>query len=97
MIPDPEGVRDYKTRLAQLKNNYDDFKVEIEDNTIRLEGIKKITGQKPGLGGNLKYFKIAFADAKSTDANKKKLSDLSTEMLCLKEDCFEQIREYQIQ
>ena len=25
MIPDPEGIRDYKTRLAQLKNNYDDF------------------------------------------------------------------------
>jgi hypothetical protein len=25
MIPDPEGVRDYKTRLAQLKNNYDEF------------------------------------------------------------------------
>ena len=25
MIPDPEGVRDYKTRLAHLKNNFDDF------------------------------------------------------------------------
>jgi adenine-specific DNA-methyltransferase len=41
--------------------------------------------------GNLKYFKTAFVDAKSTDINKKKLVDKSTEMLCLREDCFNEI------
>ena len=25
MIPDPESIRDYKTRLAHLKGNYDEF------------------------------------------------------------------------
>ena len=39
---------------------------------------------------NLKYFKTDFVDAKSTDRNKKKLVDKSTEMLCLKEDCFDE-------
>jgi len=46
-----------------------------------------------GLRGNLKYFKTAFVDAKSTDRNKKRLVDKSTEMLCLKEDCFDKIKE----
>ena len=42
MIPDPEGVRDYKTRLAQLKNNYDDFliaKTKEHTNKIIVETI----------------------------------------------------------
>ncbi len=41
--------------------------------------------------GQLKYFKTAFVDAKSTDRNKKKLVNKSTEMLCLKEDCFDEV------
>ncbi len=48
--------------------------------------------QYGGLGGNLKYFKTDFVDANPTDRNKKKLVDKSTEMLCLKEDCFEEIK-----
>lgn len=46
---------------------------------------KKITG----LGGNLAYFRTAFVDAAPTDMNKKILTDQSTEMLCLKENCFQ--------
>ena len=48
-------------------------------------------GQKKkikGLGGNLKYFKTDFVDAKNNRGNIKKLAQASTEMLCLKEDCF---------
>ena len=48
-----------------------------------------------GLGGNLKYFKANkddFVEAKQTDQNKKKLVDKSTEMLCLKEDCFNAVK-----
>jgi len=40
---------------------------------------------------NLKYFKTAFVDAEPTDKNKRKMVDKSTEMLCLKEDCFEEV------
>jgi len=52
-----------------------------------------------GLGGNLKYFKTGFVDAQSTDKNKKRLVDKSTEMLCLKENCFNEAmkgREFKI-
>lgn len=45
-----------------------------------------------GLGGNLKYYKTEFVDAETTDKNKKKLVDKSTELLCLKEDCFELVK-----
>ncbi len=47
---------------------------------------------KTALGGNLKYFKTDFIDADDTDKNKKKLVDKSTEMLCLKEDCFIEVK-----
>ena len=45
-----------------------------------------------GVPANLKYFRTAFVDAKPTDRNKKRLVDKSTEMLCLKEDCFDAVK-----
>ena len=45
-----------------------------------------------GLNENIKYFKTDFVDAEPTDKNKKKLVDESTEMLCLKEDCFDEVK-----
>lgn len=39
----------------------------------------------------LKYFKTDFVDAEPTDRNKRKMVDKSTEMLCLKEDCFDEV------
>ena len=57
-----------------------------------IKGYKSLkNGKVEGFGGNLKYFKTDFVDAKPTDRNKKDLVDKSTEMLCLKEDCFEQV------
>lgn len=58
---------------------------------------KAINGHKDypditGIPANLKYFKTAFVDAKPTDKNKKRLVDKSTEMLCLKEDCFDEVK-----
>lgn len=43
-----------------------------------------------GLGGNLKYFKTGFVDSAPSDINKKNLVDKSTELLCLKEKCFDE-------
>lgn len=58
-----------------------------------IEGYKNSKKEKvEGLGGNLKYFKTDFVDAEPTDRNKKRLVDKSTEMLCLKEDCFEEVK-----
>lgn len=58
-----------------------------------IKGYKNKKGKKvEGLGGNLKYFKTDFVESAPTDRNKKKLVDNSTEMLCLKEDCFEDVK-----
>jgi len=40
---------------------------------------------------NLKYFKTDFVDAGPSDKNKRKMVAKSTEMLCLKEDCFDEM------
>ena len=60
------------------------------DKVIR--GYKSADKKIEGLRGNLKYFKTDFVDANPTDRNKKKLVDKSTEMLCLKEDCFDKVK-----
>jgi adenine-specific DNA-methyltransferase len=44
-----------------------------------------------GIQGNLKYFRTKFVSAESTDLNKKRLVDKSSEMLCLKEDCYDKV------
>ncbi len=74
------------------KNNYDSFRIEFKENVLRLYGILKHNEFVKGLGGNLKYYKTDFVDAEPTDINKKKLVDKSTEMLCLKEDCFDFVK-----
>ena len=58
-----------------------------------INGYKNLKGEKvKGPSGNLKYLKTSFVEGEPTDRNKKKLVDQSTEMLCLKEDCFDQVK-----
>lgn len=58
-----------------------------------INGYTDLNGQmRFGLGGNLKYFRTDIVDAEPTDLNKKKLVDKSTEMLCLKEACFDFVK-----
>ncbi|MCX5638832.1 MAG: site-specific DNA-methyltransferase [Planctomycetota bacterium] len=57
----------------------------------RIRNVIKGFNSTKGLGGNLKYFRTSFVDADPTDKNKRKLVDKSTEMLCLKEDCFDDV------
>ena len=45
------------------------------------------------LGGNLKYFKTAFVGAEPNDKNKEALTRQATEMLCVREDTFEPVKE----
>jgi adenine-specific DNA-methyltransferase len=44
-----------------------------------------------GIPARLKYFRTDFVDADPTDKNKKKLTEMATEMLCLKEGTFEKV------
>jgi adenine-specific DNA-methyltransferase len=57
-----------------------------------IEGYEFDNEKRPGLGGNLKYYSTEFVDAAPTDRNKRKMVDLSTEMLCMREDCFKEIK-----
>ena len=59
-----------------------------------IQGYSNLKNKKiEGLRGNLKYFKTDFVDGEPTDKNKKKLVDQCTEMLCLKDDCFDEIKQ----
>ena len=59
-----------------------------------IKGYKNSKGEKiKGLEGSLKYFKTSFVDSESTDQNKKIIVQQSTEMLCLKEDCFKLVKQ----
>lgn len=61
-----------------------------------IQGYKKQSGEEvAGLGGGLKYYKTDFVDAEQTDVNKRNLVDKSTDMLCLKEDCFDEVKKGQ--
>ena len=44
-----------------------------------------------GLGGNLKYYKTNFVGSEPTHRNKKLLTEKSIEMLCIRENTFEQV------
>lgn len=59
-----------------------------------IKGFQSTQGQKiDGLGGNLNYYRTAFVPAAPTDANKEMLTLRSVEMLCLRENTFEFVRE----
>ena len=59
-----------------------------------IRGYTKSKNEKiDGLGSNLLYFKTSFVDSEPTDQNKKNIVAQSTEMLCLKENCFELIKD----
>lgn len=52
-----------------------------------VKGLPDITG----VSASLKYFRTDFVDADPTDKNKRKLTEMAADMLCLKEGTFEKI------
>lgn len=91
-----EGSRKFIVCTNNESNNSNNLKIATDICYPRikkvLEGYSDLKNQKvEGVGGSLKYFRTDFIDAKPTDRNKKILIDNSTEMLCLKEDCFEEV------
>ncbi len=92
VLVDIDVVLDDLEKIKEAnQQNYDKLEVTVEDNSLRLYGIKKSNGKKQGLGGNLKYFKTTFVPANVTDKNKVDFTQKATEMLCVKEDTFERV------
>ncbi len=57
-----------------------------------INGYKTRSGKKiDGLNGNIKYFRTSFVPADPTDKNRIDLTNKATEMLCVKEDTFEEV------
>lgn len=86
---------DIKTTIESIvsenKDEYDIIDQKIEGSNIIISGIKEIKGEKDGHGGNLKYYKTNFVGSEPTHRNKKLLTDKSIEMLCIKENTFEEV------
>lgn len=59
-----------------------------------MKGFNDLKGKKiEGLGSNLKYFRTDFVESVPTDKNKIDIVKKSTEMLCIKENAFELVKE----
>jgi adenine-specific DNA-methyltransferase len=82
---------EYLETKEKQKDKFDDIKRELKDNTMRLLGITNVTEKQEGFGDNLKYYRTAFVPSLPTDSNKETLTKQSIEMLCLKENTFEQV------
>lgn len=81
------GHRKYILCTNNEDNNGDGKKIAEDICYPRI----KVATQKNG-GGSLKYYKTDFVDAEPTDENKEKMVAKSTEMLCLKEGCFDEVK-----
>lgn len=91
-------IDDGNRKFILCTNNENNISTDICYPRIKkvINGYKSEKGENvAGLGGNLKYYKTDFVDAEPTDVNKKKMVDKSTEMLCLKEGCFDEINKGQ--
>lgn len=66
-------------RLSKVINGY--TKQGSEEDSEQVFGVK----------GNLKYYQTDFVSSADTDIAKKKLVDRSTEILCIRENCFDLI------
>jgi len=77
--------------------NFDKFETKIEDNHIRLIGIKEITDKKDGLGGSLKYYKTDFIGQNNiinaTDKDKIELAHQAGDLLAIAENTLYKVKE----
>lgn len=83
-------------RFILCTNNENDISTNICYPRIKkaINGYKDTEGKSiVGLGGNLKYYVCDFVEAEPTDRNKRKLVNESTEMLCIRENAFELVRD----
>ncbi len=87
-------------QVDEIKNTYSDtfdkFEMKFDDNVLRVFGVTNKESDVEGYGGNLKYFRTDFVSGISTDQNKERLTKQSVEMLCLRENTFDQVSETEL-
>ena len=93
------NLKEIEEQINEIKTDkqkeFEEIKIEMENNTIYLVGIKNIKGKKRGVGGNLKYFRTELLDidhiSHVSDEQKIKLTYRAGEMIALREDTFEEV------
>jgi hypothetical protein len=83
--------QEIETIVDENKDKFDKIEKKVDSDHFKMYGIKDIKGEIKGLGGNLKYYKTNFVGSEPTHRNKKLLTEKSTEMLCIREDTFEEV------
>lgn len=74
---------------AKNKNEFGKFETTFEDGQLSLLGVNDIKGFKQGYTrNNLRYFQTEFISREPSLKNKKNLTRLATDLLCIKEDCY---------
>lgn len=74
------------------KDNFNKIKIEIKDNSINVWGETKKGNFIKGLtNNNLRYYRTEFVGSTKTEQNKRLLTQASTDLLCIKEDCYTDI------
>lgn len=78
-----------------VTNNENNIAEEVtyERNKRVIQGYTNAKGEKiEGLkNNNLRYYQTAFVDREPSLQNKRQLTQLATELLCIKEDCYQEV------
>jgi adenine-specific DNA-methyltransferase len=84
-----------KRKCILLTNNENNICEEVtyKRNKSVIEGFKNKKGDviKGLKNNNLRYFKSEYVSREQSHKNKKELTRLATELLCIKEDCYQEI------
>ena len=92
-----KNSQDILNEIKEIKNKYkrkfNKFEDEFGNKVYKLVGIKNIKDKKEGLGGNIRYFQTTFIpySVKPTDSTKAQIMKNATDVLCIKENTFEEI------
>lgn len=93
MALNAEDNKDRKCILITNNENNIAEEVTYIRNKKIIEGYNTTKGKEiKGLtNNNLRYFKTAFVDREPSLQNKRQLTQLATELLCIKEDCYTEV------
>lgn len=94
MALNAEDNKDRKCILITSNENSIAEEVTYVRNKKIIEGYKTKKGKEiKGLtNNNLRYYKTAFVDREPSLQNKRQLTQLATELLCIKEDCYTEVQ-----
>lgn len=88
-------VEEMNKTIEENKEKFDDLEKKLEDNTIKITGIKNIASFKDGLNGNLQYFKTDLIPVERidniSDHQRHELTEKAGQMIAIKENTFEEV------